>query len=228
MFDDQVSDYSDAFKYYFDVILKPFSKFMLKAIEKIRPLEISMICPGHGPILRSTWKKKVDISEKYASDYLEQTAGGTGQVVITYISAYGYTKQMAESISNGIRKAGNIHVEIADIEHISLGDLEEKIVRSEGILIGSPTINQNTLLPVYKLFSVTNPIRDKNKLVASFGSYGWSSEAVKLIDDHLRNLKLNVAMEGMAMKFYPNKDQIKELETFGENYGRLFLERKNS
>jgi len=228
MFDDQVSDYSDAFKYYFDVILKPFSKFMLKAIEKIRPLEISMICPGHGPILRSTWKKKVDISEKYASDYLEQTAGGTGQVVITYISAYGYTKQMAESISNGIRKAGNIHVEIADIEHISLGDLEEKIVRSEGILIGSPTINQNTLLPVYKLFSVINPIRDKNKLVASFGSYGWSSEAVKLIDDHLRNLKLNVAMEGMAMKFYPNKDQIKELETFGENYGRLFLERKNS
>jgi flavorubredoxin len=227
MFDDQVSDYSDAFKYYFDVILKPFSKFMLKAIEKIRPLEISIICPGHGPILRSTWKEKIDISEKYASDYLEQTAGGIDRVMITYISAYGYTKQMAESIANGIRKTGNIHVEIADIEHISLGDLEEKIVRSEGILIGSPTINQNTLLPVYKLFSVINPIRDKNKLVASFGSYGWSGEAVKLIDDHLRNLKLNVAMEGMATKFNPNKDQTKELETFGENYGRKFLERKN-
>jgi flavorubredoxin len=227
MFDDQVSDYSDAFKYYFDVILKPFSKFMLKAIEKIRPLEISMICPGHGPILRSTWKEKVDISERYASEHLEQTAGGIDRVLITYISAYGYTKQMAESISNGIRKAGNIHVEIADIEHISLGDLEEKIVRSEGILIGSPTINRNTLLPVYKLFSVINPIRDKNKLAASFGSYGWSGEAVKLIDDHLRNLKLNVSMEGMATKFNPNKDQTKELETFGENYGRHFLERKN-
>ncbi len=227
MFDDQVRDYSDAFKYYFDVILKPFSKFMLKAIEKIRPLEISMICPGHGPILRSTWKDKVDISEKYASDHLALISGGIDQVLITYISAYGYTKQMAESISNGIRKAGNIHVEVADIEHISLGDLEEKIVRSVGILIGSPTINQNTLLPVYKLFSLINPIRDKNKLVASFGSYGWSGEAVKLIDDHLRNLKLNVALEGMATKFYPNKDQTKELEMFGENYGRQFLERKN-
>jgi len=227
MFDDQVRDYSDAFKYYFDVILKPFSKFMLKAIEKIRPLEISMICPGHGPILRSTWKDKVDISEKYASDHLALISEGIDQVLITYISAYGYTKQMAESISNGIRKAGNIHVEVADIEHISLGDLEEKIVRSVGILIGSPTINQNTLLPVYKLFSLINPIRDKNKLVASFGSYGWSGEAVKLIDDHLRNLKLNVALEGMATKFYPNKDQTKELEMFGENYGRQFLERKN-
>lgn len=227
MFDDQVSDYSDAFKYYFDVILKPYSKFMLKAIEKIRPLEISMICPGHGPILRSTWKEKVDISEKYAADYLDITAGGIDQVLITYISAYGFTKEMAESIGNGIRKAGDIKIEIADIEHIGLGDLEEKIVRSEGILVGSPTINQNTLLPVYKLFALINPIRDKGKLAASFGSYGWSGEAVKLIEDHLRNLKLDVVQAGLATKFYPGKNKTEELETFGENFGRKFLERKN-
>ncbi|HSW66968.1 MAG TPA: FprA family A-type flavoprotein, partial [Bacteroidales bacterium] len=37
MFDDQVGNWDDAFKYYFDVILKPFSKFMIKAIEKIKP-----------------------------------------------------------------------------------------------------------------------------------------------------------------------------------------------
>jgi len=228
MFDDQVNDYSDAFKYYFDVILKPYSKFMLKAIEKIKPLEISMICPGHGPILRYTWKEKVDISEKYASDYLTLTAGGINQVLITYISAYGFTKQIAEIIANGLRKAGDISVEVADIEHISLGDLEEKIVRSEGILVGSPTINQNTLLPVYKLFALLNPIRDKGKLAASFGSYGWSGEAVKLIEDHLRNLKLNVIQPGMATKFLPNINQTEELELFGESFGREFLERRKS
>ena len=57
MFDDKVPNWDEAFKYYFDVILKPYSKFMLKAIEKIKPLDISVICPGHGPILRSNWKK---------------------------------------------------------------------------------------------------------------------------------------------------------------------------
>ena len=66
MFDDKVGDFDDAFKYYYDVILKPFSKFMLRAIERIKPLNISVICPGHGPILRSNWKKYVEISEKYA------------------------------------------------------------------------------------------------------------------------------------------------------------------
>ena len=51
MSDELTDDYLNAFKYYFDVILKPFSKFILKAIEKIRPLDIKYICPGHGPVL---------------------------------------------------------------------------------------------------------------------------------------------------------------------------------
>jgi flavorubredoxin len=40
MFDDLVGNYDEAFRYYFDVILRPYSKYMLKAIEKIRQLEI--------------------------------------------------------------------------------------------------------------------------------------------------------------------------------------------
>ncbi len=49
MFDDLVGDYKEAFDYYFDVILKPYSKFMLKAIDKLEGLDIEVICPGHGP-----------------------------------------------------------------------------------------------------------------------------------------------------------------------------------
>ena len=42
---------------------------------------------------------------------------------------------------------------------------------ADGILVGSPTINQNTLLPVYKLFALINPLRDKGKFGGAFGSY---------------------------------------------------------
>ena len=227
IFDDKIVDYTESFRYYFDVILKPYSKFMLKAIEKIRPLEIDMICPGHGPVLRSSWKDKVELTEKLSREYLDLTSGSSGHVLITYISAYGYTRQMAEAIARGIRKAGDINIEIADIEHMSAGDIEAKIVRSEGILVGSPTINQNTLLPVYRLFSVINPTRDKGKYAASFGSYGWSGEAVPLIENHLKNLRLNVLQSGLAIKFQPNKSQKEELEAFGENFGREFLLKGN-
>ncbi len=224
MFDDLVGDYSDAFKYYFDVILKPFSKFMLKAIDKIDPLKISMICPGHGPILRTTWKEKVQLSRKYSEQFFNSREGLQKRILISYVSAYGYTKEMANIIAQGIREAGEIEVKVLDIENIPLGELEENIVRSGGILIGSPTINRNTLLPVYKLFAVINPIRDKGKLAASFGSYGWSGEAVPLIENHLRNLKLDVVQDGLATKFLPSGEQINELLEFGRTFGLKFLE----
>lgn len=226
MFDDRVDDYTDAFKYYFDVILKPFSKFMLKAIEKIEPLEISMICPGHGPILRTTWKEKIQLSREYSEQFFHSQEGLQERVLITFVSAYGYTREMAETIARGIREAGDIEVEVIDIEHMPLGELEENIVRSGGILIGSPTINRNTLLPVYKLFSVINPIRDKGKLAASFGSYGWSGEAVPLIENHLKNLKLEIVQDGLATKFLPNEEQTGELLEFGKTFGLRFMERQ--
>jgi flavorubredoxin len=223
IFDDKIAGYADSFVYYFNVILKPYSKFMLKAIEKINSMEISMICPGHGPVLRSTWREKVKLTEKLAKEYIDMTSGSSGQVLITYISAYGYTKLMAEAIGRGILKAGDIKVEITDIEHINLGELESKITLSGGILVGSPTFNQNTLSPVYRLFSVINPIRDRGKYAAAFGSYGWSGEAVPLIENHLKNLKLNIIQPGLAAKFRPNKIQTEGLELFGENFGRQFL-----
>ena len=104
------------------------------------------------------------------------------------------------------------------MENILLGDLEEHVVRADGILVGSPTINQNTLLPVYRLFSVINPIRDKGKPAAAFGSFGWSGEAVKLIEDHLRNLKLKVIGDGNTVRFYPNGKEAKRLVSFGEEF----------
>ncbi len=223
MWDDQVGDYSESFNYYFDVILKPYSKFMLKAIEKIRTLPIDMICPGHGPILRSTWKDKIDRSAAIAACYLNDTER-KNRVLIAYVSVYGYTKKMALQLEEGLKRAGDVEVDVLDIENILLGDLEEHVVKADGILVGSPTINQNTLLPVYKLFSVINPIRDKGKPAAAFGSFGWSGEAVELIEEHLKNLKLKVVAEGATARFLPDKEESERLISFGEKFGRSLRE----
>jgi flavorubredoxin len=111
-----------------------------------------------------------------------------------------------------------------DIEHILLGDLEELIVRSKSILVGSPTINQNTLLPVYRMFSVINPVRDKGKKAAAFGSYGWSGEAVKIIENQLKALKLNVVLEGISSKFSPDDEKHQQMVNFGRSFARYLVE----
>lgn len=228
MFDDLVEDYHDAFKYYFDVILKPYSKFMLKAIEKIRPLDIGVIATGHGPVLRANWKKYVDLSETYSREYLAESQSDRNRILITYVSAYGYTGEMAGYIAEGMKESNSeLEIELADIENMSLGEMESRVVWANSLLVGSPTINQNTLLPVYKLFAVINPIRDKGKLAASFGSYGWSGEAVKIIEDHLKNLKLTVMEGGFASKFYPHAEKAEDLRAFGRKFAAQVLQNKN-
>ncbi len=223
MFDDKVGDFSEAFKYYFDVILKPFSKFMLKAIDKIRPLEINAILTGHGPLLTNDWKKWVDKSEEYAREALQTPLKNS--VFIPYVSAYHNTGKMAQAISDGIKSTGDFDVEVADIETMPLGDLDERVAKSSAIIVGCPTINQNILLPVYKLFAVISPIRDNRKLGGAFGSYGWSGEAAKLINTTLKNLKLNVQDEGVFVKFTPHEDEYALCFEYGKLIGEKLLEK---
>ena len=220
MFDGGVGNYDDAFKYYFDVILKPYSKFMLKAIEKIRPLEIAAICPGHGPILRDHWKKYVALSEEYAQKTLKFPA--KHHVLIMYVSAYGNTATIAQHIAEGITLNKEIEVEICDIEKTDLGDIGEKVSKSTGIIMGSPTINQNTLLQIYQVFAVINPIRDRGKVAGSFGSYGWSGEASKIIEANFTNLKLNF-VGSVPVKFTPHEDENAIAVEFGKKFAAELL-----
>ena len=222
MYDDKVGDFGDAYKYYFDVIMKPFSKFMLKAIEKIRPLEIKAICTGHGPILRKDWRKWVDLSEKYAREALAEPQDNV--VFIPYVSAYHKTGVIAESIAAGVRKVEGMIAETCDIETTSIGDLDAAMAKSTAVIVGCPTINQNILLPIYKLFAVINPIRDRKKLAGGFGSYGWSGEGKKIIETNLRGLKLNYFKEGLFVKFSPNDEDLKAAEDYGEELARTIVD----
>ncbi len=224
MYDNQVGDFSEAFKYYFDVILKPFSKFMLKAIEKIRPLDINAVLTGHGPLLINDWKKWVDISEQYSNEAI--AAPQDDFVFIPYVSAYDNTGKMAKAIAEGVRSVGNLKVEVADIEMMPLGDLDERLTRCAGVVVGSPTINQNILLQIYKLFALISPIRDKGKIAGAFGSYGWSGEGSKLIANNLSSLKLNMIGEGVFAKFTPHQEQFEQCFAYGKKIGEAVLNGK--
>jgi flavorubredoxin len=225
MKDEFTDDYLKAFKYYFDVILKPFSRFMIKAIDRIKTLDIKYICPGHGPVLEENRQKIVDLTEKYANEYLHlTTVKARRHILIAYVSAYGYTKMAAEMIAEGIRETSDFTIDIVDIEHISLDELDSLLMVSDALLVGSPTINQNTLLPVYKLFALINPLRDRGKLAGAFGSYGWSGEAPRIISEILENLKLKIFEEPASFKFLPSGGKESDLKEYGKRFALKFEE----
>jgi NADH oxidase (H2O-forming) len=226
VFDDMVGNFDDAFRYYFNVIMRPYSKFVIKALDKIRDLEISAICTGHGPVLRKYWRKYLDLTEKLASENLENPR--KKKVLIAYVSAYQNTRRLAEKIAEGLGLADHeIESEVVDVEMTDLHDLENKIIQANAILIGSPIINQNIILQIYQLFSLINPIRDKGKLAGSFGSYGWSGDTFKILESNIQNLKLNYFGEGLYVKFSPHEEDMKRCLEYGKAFGNKLSELKN-
>ncbi|MDR2980017.1 MAG: FprA family A-type flavoprotein [Bacteroidales bacterium] len=220
MFDDLVGNYNESYQYYFDVILKPFSKFYLKAIEKIKDLDIKVVCPGHGPILRTTWNEVIAKTEAMCQDYLEHNPE-KNRILIAFVSAYGYTKTIAEKIKKGLEEVGGLHIDFCDIESMPQAELADKISRASAYLIGSPTINQNMLPQIYELFSIMTPLRDKDKLAGCFGAYGWSGEAERNIITNMENLKLNYVGESIFIRFRTQERDFERIQNYGKKFGFL-------
>ncbi len=93
--------YMRATKYYFDNIIGPFKPHMLKALDKIKDLKVDMICTGHGPVIDC----RIDeIKETYKKWCTVINPNPRKTVVIPYVSAYGYTKELAHEIEKGIKQ----------------------------------------------------------------------------------------------------------------------------
>lgn len=212
IFNDEVGDFSEEFKYYYDVIMGPFKKYVLSAIDKIKDLKFDMICTSHGPVLRRDINKYIDMYEKWSREgiYEEEKSA-----VVAYVSAYGYTKTIAENIAKGLKDNG-AKVYLYDISETDLSEVVDKIERAKALIVGSPTINQDAVKPVWDLLSLICPITNRGKLGVAFGSYGWSGEAIPMLTDRLKGLKFNTELEALKVKFKPSEEDIQRAIELGK------------
>lgn len=204
-------DYLDAAKYYFDNILGPFKPFMNKALDRVEPMELDMICPGHGPVLDTKLK---EFCQTYRTWSKVENPNPNKTVVIAYVSAYGYTAQMAKTIAEGI-KAKGVDVKLYDLVTDDQTNLSADLLYADGILLGSPTILSDALKPIYDLSATLLPTIHGGKHAAAFGSYGWTGEAVPNLTQRLTQLKMKV-MDGLRLRFKPSDEELAQCRTFGE------------
>lgn len=207
------ADYLSALEYYFRNILAPFKPFMLKAMAKIENLPISMICPGHGPVLDS---HLAEIRETYRTWCTKSNPNEGKTVVIAYVSSYGYTKEMAEAIAAGVTEGGAA-AHLYDLLEHTPASLEDELYWADGILLGSPTILADALRPVYELTLHLYPTIHGGKKAGAFGSYGWSGEAVPNLTTRLQQLKMKT-VEGLRIKFRPGEADKEQCAAFGRAF----------
>ena len=224
LFNDKTGDFRFAFEYYYAHIMRPFRVHVLDALELIEPLPINMIAPTHGPILRDQPLRYVSRYRELSGQRLQSEVDADEKtLVIFYISAYGSTTQMAQIIREGAEEVPGVRVSLYDMEG---GDAElfiDLVEDADGILIGSPTINGDAVKPAWDLLSSFAKISVRGKLAGAFGSFGWSGEAVRMLEDRLRGLKMRVPLEGIRVKLIPSAEELETCRNFGREAGEHLM-----
>lgn len=214
-------DFTEAYKYYFDCIMGPFKPFVLKALDKIKPLDIQFIGNGHGPVLRANIPHYLELYRQWATPVV--VPADERRVAIAYVSAYGYTKQLAGVIADALAEGGVKHVELYDLVECDLETARAAVQTADGFLLGSPTLVGDALPPIYEMLVGLNPIIHKGKPAGAFGSYGWSGEAVPKLTAQMQAIGLKLPVEGLKVRFKPSEAQLAEARQFGLDFAAAVL-----
>ncbi len=217
LFNDKVGDFRFSFEYYYAHIMRPFREHVLDALELIEPLQLNLIAPAHGPILREAPRSYVQRYRQLASPFLHNEVGVDNKsLLVFYISSYGNTARMAQAVADGAETIPGVRVSMYDLQ--AGGDLPfvDLIEEADGLAFGSPTINADAVKPVWDLLSSLAVIKVSDKLGAAFGSYGWSGEAINMIEDRLRGLKLRVPIKGVRARLIPTDEELEQCRNLGK------------
>ena len=211
-FNDQVNQeelYVEALKYYAN-ILTPFSDLVAKKIDEVLAMNVpvDMIAPSHGVIWRKDPLQIVSTYKKWASQTPAKSA------VVLYDTMWHATRKMAEAIGMGLAETGVdyklFHMGLAD-----RNDVLAEIFKAKAVVIGSPTLNHGLLPTITPIMEDLKGLRFKNKIGAAFGSYGWSGESVKQIEEHLSRCDIPLAAKGVLAKWQPTGEDLENCRKLG-------------
>ncbi|NET01660.1 MAG: flavin oxidoreductase [Sphaerospermopsis sp. SIO1G1] len=216
VFDEGWEVFNEDRRYYFDCLIAPHAKQVEIALEKFADLPVRMYAPGHGPLVRYAFQ---ELTDSYKI-WIKQQTDADINVTLIYASAYGNTATLAQAIARGITKTG-VSVESINCEFADPEEIKAAIERSAGFIIGSPTLGGHAPTPVQTALGIVLSTATNNKLAGVFGSFGWSGEAVDLIEGKLKDAGYRFGFDAIRVKFKPNEVTLQTCEEAGTDFAQI-------
>ena len=201
-------------KKYFANILLLYSPLILKLVEKVVEigLEINMICPDHGIIWRKDPAKIINAYGEWSKQEPAKKA------VIVYDTMWHSTEKMADAIASGLAAQG-VKVRPMYLRKWHRSDIMTEVLDARAIIVGSPTLNNGLFPTISDFLTYMKGLKPLHKIGAAFGSYGWSGESVKLINNVFEEMKFEVIDPGLKIQYVPNNEGIAACYQLGTKIG---------
>ncbi len=223
-FDDEIGDeiMPHARKYYANILLhfSPKVQALLKDVEKMN-LKLDMICPDHGIIWRENPSKIINAYDQWSRQEPQE------KVVIIFDSMWDSTTKMAKAVTNGV-ESENVNVRLMNTRKCHRSDIITEIIDAGAIAVGSPTLNNNIFPVISDVMTYIKGLRPQNKLAAAFGSYGWSGEAVKILNKEFEEIKFEVIDPGVKVQYVPDEADLDTCFELGVKIASTLKEKLSS
>jgi flavorubredoxin/flavin reductase (DIM6/NTAB) family NADH-FMN oxidoreductase RutF len=210
-------------RYYFDCLMAPHARQVEKALDKLDDFQARLYATGHGPLVRYSL---IYLTQSYRQ-WLEQQKTQETTVALLYASAYGNTATLAQAIARGVTKAG-VGVESINCEIAAPDEIRKAVEKAEGFIVGSPTLGGHAPTPVQTALGLVLSTANKTKLAGVFGSYGWSGEAIDLLESKFRDAGYKLGFETIRVKFKPDETTLKYCEEAGTDFAQALKKAKKA
>ncbi|MBF2046149.1 MAG: diflavin flavoprotein [Elainella sp. C42_A2020_010] len=221
VFDAHWRSLSEDRRYYFDCLHAAQVPQVEAALDKLEPFKPKLYAPAHGPIVRHSLSR---LTLDYR-DWCQQQQNKELNVALLYTSAYGNTGLLAKAIADGITQAG-VAVKTINCEFAEPSEIAQAVETSDGFVIGSPTLGGHAPVQIQTALGIVLSTATKSKLAGVFGSYGWSGEAVDLLETKLQDAGYRFGFEPIRVKFKPTEEVLQHCEAAGAEFAQTLRKTK--
>ena len=212
-FDEDLGAIAADFRYYYDCLMAPNARSVLSALKRMGELgEITTIATGHGPLL---YHNVDELTGRYRT-WSQTKAKAETTVAVFYVSDYGYSDRLSQSIAKGITKTG-VAVEMMDLKSADAQDVQELVSRAGGLVIGMPPAA--AVAAQAAISTVLAAAKDK-QAVGLFESYGGDDEPIDPLLSKFRDLSLKEAFPAIRIKDTPTEATYQLCEEAGTDLGQ--------
>ena len=208
----------EARRYYIGIVGK-YGAQVQALLKKAAGLDIAMICPLHGPVLKENLGYYLDLYNTWSS-YTPESEG----IVIAYTSVYGNTKKAVELLAEKCREKGCPKVVVTDLAREDMAEAVEDAFRYNKLVLATTTYNAE-LFPFMKQFIDHLTERNyQNRTVAFMENGSWAPQAGKIMQKMLSGSKnITVAQPLVTIRSALDETSISQVEQLAQELCRDYL-----
>ena len=212
----------EAARYYFGIVGK-YGAQVQALLKKAAGLDIEIICPLHGPVLKEDLGYYIGLYDKWSS--YSATKDG---IMIAYTSVYGHTKAAVELLAEKLRAKGCPDVTVYDLARSDMSKAVADAFRFGRIVLATTTYNAD-IYPFMKEF--INHLTERNfqkRKIATIENGSWAPLAAKTMKTMLEKCKdLVYAEHSVKLTSALNEDSRQQVEDMAEELCMDYLARSS-